>query len=195
MIAQPVLDFFERDAVTCALICLRYKAVYRFDPDLSVVLAEQAHDDKIPTQALLQMPFPAVYIESALEHMPSAFAWLEHDGRDDTAELRFWVPGQGGIPLCLRLDAPTIEGCIDSLLDMGDAAALRMMPELGTPEIAERYEALRREAAQRMVRAVTPLVSHVLYLCSQELELTPIPSRRVRPLADLLHIEVVSLLP
>ena len=90
MLAQMGVE--ELAALTAALIWVRAKAVYNFDPDLGAALLVQPFDDNLPAESLYVLPQYCVFIDYPVPIGDSTaagmFAWLEFDVHNRTPELR-----------------------------------------------------------------------------------------------------------
>lgn len=64
----------------------QWKEVYTFDSTLEQILYDQQTFDKLPSAAIMQIPFPCIFI-SAQKY--KFFAHLEDDRKNDRWELRF----------------------------------------------------------------------------------------------------------
>lgn len=54
-------------AISACASWRRSKEIYKFDPDTEKLLMEQADDLDVPSESLLRLPFPCIYVESSLE--------------------------------------------------------------------------------------------------------------------------------
>ena len=144
------------------------KGIYRFDPTTFDALWKTRVTGDIPTEVLFQLPEWCVYISTPAQTWQGSilhgfFAHLEHDMKDRRKELRL-------------------------VLDITGAAGdeLIVVPiSLGKGGVAEGVDAMLKEAsrhfpvtvytsegeAERISSDISPLVSLVLYLCSQAAEI------------------------
>jgi hypothetical protein len=144
------------------------QGIYRFDPTTFDALWNTPVSGDIPTEVLFHLPEWCVYIPTPDRtwqgsNLNGLFAHLEHDVNDRRRELR------------LLLDVTGPAG--DDLI--------AMPIHLGKGGVAEGVEAMLQEAArqfpvtvyrapgeaERLSSDVSPLVSLVLYLCSQAAEI------------------------
>jgi hypothetical protein len=144
------------------------QGIYRFDPTTFEALWETPVTGDIPTDVLFHLPEWCVYIPTPDRRwrgdtLNGFFAHLEHDANDRRTELRF------------VLDLTTSRG--DDLF---------VLPvHLGQGGVAEGVAAMMREASRHLPgrvelpnseieglsHDVSPLVSLLLYLCSQAAEI------------------------
>lgn len=72
----------------------RNKIIYRFDADLSGMLAEQAEeltdDNVLPAELLIHLPYPCIFIKADFSEygFGGFWAWMEHDVNEHRDELR-----------------------------------------------------------------------------------------------------------
>jgi hypothetical protein len=144
------------------------QGIYRFDPTTFDALWETPVTGDIPTEVLFHLPEWCVYIPTHDRNwrgdiLNGFFAHLEHDANDRRTELRF---------------------VLDMTKSQGDD--LMVLPlHLGQGGVAEGVAAMMREAAryapirteplgaaiEELSDDVSPLVSLLLYLCSQAAEI------------------------
>lgn len=150
------------------------KGIYRFDPDLARAVASTSLDRELPADALLRLPEWCVYVELDgldLEGMPvgtaGAWAYLEHDANDGRRELRFVLLGER-----VAYPLPPIHLTPGGTLASGIARAMDEGIAVGAMRGAIGY--VPPDASSEIGRAVAgmlaPIVSLVLYLCSDPSE-------------------------
>ena len=167
--ALPPGERVEHVGILGALAAWRVtQGIYRFDPTVLDALWDTPVTGDIPTEVLHHLPEWCVYVATPGKTWNGAtlhgfFAHLEHDSNDGRTELR------------LVLDVTGADG--DDLI---------VIPvHLGQGGVAEGVAAMMRESARHqpipssvhgdVIEAVSgtvsPLVSLVLYLCSQAAEI------------------------
>lgn len=156
------------------------QGIYRFDLTLLHALTETPLSGDLPTETLTHLPEWCVYVETAVPGADLAgfWAYLEHDAQDGHRELRLVLDFQS-MPrlgqLVIHLGGSLSQGIADAVR-VARINALReghgeMAPSLGdggADEAAELYAGL---------------VSLVLYLCSDEAEISargPLPPKVVQ---------------
>ena len=143
------------------------QGIYRFDPAVYDAVRETPIDREIPCEVLYRLPEWCVYIETPdmqVDDAPmyGAFAHLEHDANDGRAELRLLLDvDERPIPVPLHLGQWSLEESIQRAVR--EAQTHRNI--LDAP--SEFWKTVTHET-QGMV---TPIVSLLLYLCSQAAEI------------------------
>ena len=140
------------------------QGIYRFDAALYDAIRETPVSGDIPSDVLYQLPEWSVYVETpgvAWMGSPMAgfFAHLEADANTGGAELRLLIDSdQGLIGLPLHLGAWSLAESLDRTISTaGRNASAAGLPGLPVPP----------DARQTIRDQVEPLVSLLLYLCSQ----------------------------
>lgn len=150
------------------------KGIYRFDPDLARAVASTLLDRELPADALLRLPEWCVYVELEgldLDGIPAgtagAWAYLEHDANDGRRELRLVLLGER-----VAYPLPPIHLTPGATLASGVARAMDEGIAVGAMRGAIGY--VPPDASSEIGRAVAgmlaPIVSLVLYLCSDPSE-------------------------
>lgn len=155
------------------------KGIYRFDPHLYDALLHTDLDRKLPGELLYRLPEWCVYIETPglvfnldgrLRPLYGFFAHLDWEEGHD--ELRFLLdvaedprqaldPAHGLVPIPLILGAG---GIVDSLERLAESARKRAA-ELSMSVPGDRLD------AKSLAHQIAPLVSLLLYLCTDEAEI------------------------
>lgn len=158
------------------------QGVYRFDPAIYDAIRETEVDRSIPHEVLLHLPEWCVYIETpgltwCRRPMFGAFAQLDVDLESERRALRLTADTNDGLwPMPIRLGEGSIAQSIDRLLDEGASLA----PPLDiNPHIISSMPTAASATAIR--QDVEPLLSLVLYLCSQAAEVGDGTRRPSRP--------------
>jgi hypothetical protein len=155
------------------------KGIYRFDHDLAAALVSTPLERELPPGMLYRLPEWCVWVDP-VAGLPGFFAYLEHDTNTKAAELRICVSDSERpilLGLIVYLDRGTLaDGIQAALLEATAQAALQSGRSVPAPSTA---------AAGALAEAVAPMVSLLLYLCSDEPDLggrtPPVhPSSRAR---------------
>ncbi len=137
------------------------QGIYRIDPDMLDALWTTPVRGELPIEVLHLMPEWCVYVEIGREvdgrRLEGFFAHLEHDVNDGRAELRFVLDFDQPDPL-----VPVALHLVGTL----DAAVAAMLVEVRRSAAAFWVD-VPTAAIGAIVELVEPLVSVVLYLCSQ----------------------------
>lgn len=148
------------------------QGIYRFDPAIYDAVRDTPLDREIPHEILYRLPEWCVYVETpglaigeANGALAGVFAHLEHDVNSNQRELRLLLDvDQDGsmalLPLPLHLGAWSLAESIDRMLDQASAASLAR----GGPSVPRALVGVLRPA-------LAPVVSLLLYLCSQAAEI------------------------
>ncbi|WP_156901640.1 AcrVA2 family anti-CRISPR protein [Azohydromonas australica] len=138
------------------------QGIYRFDPAVFEAIADTPVTGDLSHEILFRLPEWAVYVETpgllyADEALHGFFAHLDFALDTGTAELRLLLDAEGALdPLALPLGPWSLSESIARTLAATGAEAVRAAPA----------------AAGAGVRTVVkPLVSLLLYLCSQAAEI------------------------
>lgn len=148
-----------------ALGTWRYsQGIYRFDESLREALTQSTVVGSIPCDVLLRLPEWCLYIETPgmrWENLELAGFWvhLEWDTNENRKELRFLLDTAGGlIGVPMHLGDWTVTEAVDRVMSVAKM-------ESGQ----EQFTAPR--VVQDLASGLNPLVSLVLYLCSDEPEI------------------------
>ena len=144
------------------------QGIYRFDPTTFDALWKTPVTGDIPTEVLFHLPEWCVYIPTPDQTWQGAtlngfFAHLEHDMNDRRTELRLVldVTGAAGdelIVMPIHLGKGGVSGGVEAMMK---EAARHFPVVMQSPE----------GEVERLVSDISPLVSLVLYLCSQAAEI------------------------
>lgn len=143
------------------------KGIYRFDLDLGKALVDTPLEGELPREILHRLPEWCVYVETTglVEGVEGFFAHLEHDAGDGRTELRLLLDyGPDDAPQLAAVPLHLVEGgLVASVQAMADEAASQAALEgVGWTS------ALARGVVRDLAGRVRPLVSLLLYLCSEE---------------------------
>lgn len=139
------------------------QGIYRFDPDLYAAIIDTPVDGDLPHDVLYRMPEWCVYIEtSGMVWLDASllgfFAHLEHDANNGRPELRLLLDTDTAlIPLPVHLGQWSLAESIRRMLDVASIQSGMAIPTKG--------------ATKPIAEAVEPLISLLLYLCSQNAEI------------------------
>lgn len=142
-----------------AIATWRYsQGIYRIDPDMLVALADTPFNGELPADLLMRLPEWSIYVETPGLHwmdepLHGFWAHLEADVEEDRQELRFLLDSDVVLaPMVLPLGDWTIEEAIERSL----------RNEVDGGDQSPQKSAVKDWAADM----ITPLVSLLLYLCS-----------------------------
>jgi len=142
---------------------------YDFDPWLYAELAKTEMTDELPVDVLYRLPEWCVYIKTPFAAwfnnvLFGFFASLEYDVKTQKPELRLLLDTDvdGLISLPLHIEKGNVKDAIQGMIDYsaGNFKALKLINN-------KTWEAHRDEIAQYL----SPILSAILYLCSNEPEL------------------------
>lgn len=146
------------------------QGIYRFDPALYDAVRGTPVSGDIPHEVLFRLPEWCVYLETpgmrlGDDPMHGAFVHLEHDIHTARTELRlvFDIDTKEGmtlVPVPLHLGAWSLSDAVARMLDVASSAAL--VRGQGTAP---------RDHADALRAAAEPVISLLLYLCSQASEI------------------------
>lgn len=157
------------------------QGVYRYDPALYDAIVATPVDGDIPHEILYRLPEWCVYIETPglVRHgqqIHGAWAHLESDANDGRAELRLLIDAEDGLhPVPLHLGAWSLSESVARM----DAVAQEQARRRGVS-----YAPLPVSEARQIVE---PILSLVLYLCSQAAEIGDGPRRPGNPVPKRLR--------
>lgn len=153
------------------------QGVYRYDPALYAALVDTPLTGDIPATVLQRLPEWCVYIEtpdmtlattSGEAPLRGVYAWLDHarDAGHDTLTLTLDADGPRLTPTHIPLIGTLAEACDATLSEWRDAYARGNATRLP-----------RKDWAEQVQRTIPPILSLLLYLCSESPDLT----RRGKP--------------
>ncbi|MCU0677747.1 MAG: hypothetical protein MUE69_33840 [Myxococcota bacterium] len=172
------------------------KGIYRFDPDLARAVASTSLDRELPADALLRLPEWCVYVELEgldLDGIPAGtagvWAYLEHDANDGRRELRLVLLGERvayPLPPIHLTPGGTLASGVARAMDEGIAVGAMQgaggTRASGVGALGYVPPGASGEIGQAVAAMLSPLVSLVLYLCSdpneRDLESETDPSAR-----------------
>ncbi|MBF0308138.1 MAG: hypothetical protein HQL56_01230 [Magnetococcales bacterium] len=144
------------------------KGVYRFDPEVYQALIKTELTREIPAEVIYRLPEWSLYLETPdLSWLGRALQgfWvhLEWDTNSDRAELRLLLhlSSDALFPIALHLGNWTVFSAIEMMADT--AGGLAAAAGVGLT--------FKKMDIKGLSDAITPLVSLVLYLCSEEPEI------------------------
>lgn len=166
------LNLIADVAQLSALGSWRYsQGVYRFDPDTFAALADTTVKGEIPSDVLLRLPEWCVYIE-----MPEDYRWfekrlygfwahLEQDTNTNRNELRFLLDTETELkPHILHIGPWSTTEAIDRWFSEAKRQA-------GQAKVLIPVSSEIGVSVEIIAKSINPLVSLVLYLCSEEPEI------------------------
>jgi len=142
------------------------QGIYRFDPAVYAEIIKTPVDGDVPHEILFRLPEWCVYIETpgmqvAGDDVHGFFAHLEHDAGSGRPELRLLIDAESMLlPIPVHLGPWSLRESIARMVDVASinaiAAGIGAPPAGLTSEIRSHVE---------------PMVSLLLYLCSQNAEI------------------------
>lgn len=159
------------------------KGIYRFDPDIMAELWRTPITGDVPSEVLTRLPEWCVYIETpgrAVMDTPlhGFFAHRESDPSGGRQELRLLLDDDAGLsPVPIHL-VGTVRAGLDQMVHEAEKQATA----LGTDISAVRAQVgPGAEDKRRWAKELEPLVSLVLYLCTEERDITSSGSGATQP--------------
>ncbi len=155
------------------------RGVYRFAPEVYEALITTPVDT-LPPDVLYALPEWCVYIETPNAPCSGFFAYLESDANDGRAELRLILDCEAGlqeIVIHLTGCATIREGIVAS----ADENILQLTLLRGDQRESIDAALDARNASEAMARALSPLISLVLYLCSEAPDIADAGGKRGVP--------------
>jgi hypothetical protein len=145
------------------------QGIYRFDPALYGAIIDTPVDGNLPCDVLYHLPEWCVYIETPNmiwqdQPLHGFFAHLEWDANTTRRELRLLMDTDDGmlLPLPLHLGAWTLESAIDRMVH----ESMHQATQHGIDVVASDF--MHSDHAKT---AVQPLISLLLYLCTDAADL------------------------
>lgn len=166
---MPTMAHVRDAAILAALGSWRaQRIICRFHPQLYDALAATPLQGDIPAGVLLNLPAWCLYIELPAGHaFDGFFVHLEHDVNHGHAELRLLLVERTThktLPIPIHLGQGNLVDAVGAFIAQAQLNAAQLghdMPTVNIPDLAKEIE---------------PMVSLVLYLCSQTADLSrPIP--------------------
>lgn len=161
------LPFIGDVAKHAALLAWRVtQGIYRFDPAVYEAVRDTPVSGDIPHEVLYRLPEWCIYIETpdmmfSGEQMHGAFVHLEHDVNTGLAELRLLLDLDTKlVPTPLHLGAWTLQESIS-----------RMASEAGRQAVSRGFDPVTNAEVNELKRVVEPILSLVLYVCTQASEI------------------------
>ena len=161
--ARSIIKSSQREnalpILTAALIWSNDKIIIKYDETLQDDLMRQPLNDKIPIEALMQLPYNCVYIDVSLvicnERTIGFFAWMEYDINAKMPELRilYLKPDNNCISIPIPLSGGTLD---DSFHFLSVSATVRGETDYTIPQI--------RRAFASSQKAITSSINLILYL-------------------------------
>lgn len=167
-LGKPKLDVFSGGLIgpLGALGAWRLtQGIYRFDPALYEAVIATPGDGDLPHDVLYCLPEWCVYIETPGmafqgEQLYGFFAHLEHDVKTGRPELRLLLDIDSALtPMPIHLGPWSLSEGVDRMC--GEARAQAAASGMHTPS----------GSSEEALACVTPLISLLLYLCSQNAEI------------------------
>jgi len=170
---------FERAHLVTELAALAAwrptKGIYRFDEELAAALLETPVSGDLPREVLFRLPEWCVYVETPwlAPETHGFFVHLEWDAGDGRAELRMLLDqDQRLLPIILHL----VDGTLEDAIRAFEAEAASQWAKAGSPAWLG-----PRSVAAELMPIARPLLSLMLYLCSDEADFGGRKPERPRP--------------
>lgn len=148
------------------------QGIYSINPALMDALSESRISGNLPSEVFFRLPEWSVYIETPRLHwmdLPLYGFWvhLEHDANNARNEMRFLFDCEGGlIPFPIHLGSWTVTEAVERAI-----AEATKQAQLSGIEMNSSPLFVREIAAN-----LNPLISILLYLCSEEPEIDDLRS-------------------
>lgn len=167
-------DRLSTDTITdvsklAALGTWRYsQGIYRINDELRHELIKSQLNGNIPSNVLYRLPEWCMYIETPNltwqgECLHGCWVHLEWDINAKRTELRFLLDCEhSSVPFPIHLGDWTIEDAVNKSID----ESLKQAQIAGLPSLES-----NKNENETIVQEVTPLISFLLYLCSEEPEI------------------------
>lgn len=154
------------------------QGIYRIHPTLLEELLQTPITADIPVDVLLRLPEWCVYVELPGPEFVGFFAYLEQDANDGRAELRFLLdsadPTRPLAPFAVHLNRGSVRAGLESALATGRDNHLRLAPFFN--QLPEHSFEAARDSTLRAAPLLERLLSAVLYLCAEDVEVPPAPA-------------------
>lgn len=153
------------------------QGIYQIDPDLITALSQSTVKGSIPSEVLHRLPEWCVYVETPDQQwfgdtMYGFWAHLEWDVTTKRTELRFLLNCQNNLtPIPLHIGPWTVTEAVDRAVS--EATKHALAANITLPSSAD--------AVQQMSASINPLVSILLYLCSEEPEIDDLRQPGIHP--------------
>lgn len=141
------------------------QGIYRFDPAVYEAVSATPVTGDIPDDVLSRLPEWCIYVETpglmmGAQAVHGTFAHLEWDVKAQRAELRLLLDGDDLVPLPIHLGRWPLSDAIERAVTTATAASL-----------SRGGEALPAGATGQLRTVVEPIVSLLLYICTQAAEI------------------------
>ncbi len=159
------------------------QGIYRLDRKLFAALADSKVSGPLPSEVFFRLPEWCVYVETRGlsylgENMHGFWAHLEWDANTERTELRFLVHSEVGLnPVPVHIGPWTVSEALERVFD--EAAVQAEAANLTFDKMSPK--AVRDQAAGVFSEQLKPLISVLLYLCSDMPELDNHRQPRVSP--------------
>lgn len=162
------LDLIGDVSKLSAIGTWRYsQGIYHFDTDMQVALTQTVVSGDIPVEVLFRLPEWSLYIETPGmtflgEKLHGYWAHLEWDANTERSELRLLLDtDKSFVPIPVHMGAWTVTEAIDR----ADDEAVRQAAIIGM------HYSKSMNKTERVASSINPLISLLLYLCSEEPEI------------------------
>ena len=171
---------YGADIAECAALSAwrATKGIYRFDAEIASALTSTPLTGHLPDDLLERLPEWCVYVdlseaEYADKRLFGFYAHLERDANDGHKELRLLLDRSDGLlPVPLHLSGGNLAEAVEQMLAESDRQAIRR----GLPPSDHLFE-----LPQKVSQQIAPLVSLLLYLCSEQPEIDELGGAQRKP--------------
>jgi hypothetical protein len=156
------------------------QGIYRIDHDLFAELWDSPIMGDVPVECLFRLCEWCVYVEVPPgsvpgPHLHGFYVHLEHDMNDHHAELRLVLDCDGGlVPFPVHLFPGRLEALIKAMVE--ESAEVARREGLGA-----RDPRSLRSVVDNIAHLMEPLISVLLYLCTDDVELVDPAGRKRKP--------------
>ncbi len=167
-VQQLSIDQIPDLAHIAALGTWRYsQGIYQFDSDAAKALADTVTHGELPIDVIMRLPEWCVYIDTpnrrwASENLHGFWAHLEYDVNTQRHELRLLLNTEKMlVPQIVHLGRWTVTEAVDRWFS-------ESRKQSGLAGIAMPGYDITADAVERLSAEINPLISLLLYLCSDE---------------------------
>lgn len=167
------------------------KGIYMFDSDLFKALWDTPLEEKLPFNILYHLPEWCVYIKAPENKYTwwdkPLFGWfvhLEYDPNDGRSELRFVFDTAAGLFIhMIHLNHDTLNECCQAALkeSLRQSNLNSEVIKETLPNLNEIQKDIAEEITKKQSNYLAPIISVVLYLCSESADLADPKEKKLKP--------------